>query len=233
MSSRHTVARLADLSVPDLVDVYERVLRPAFRPEELEDFDDIVEGCMCPDPPPNGVLMRDGRPLAVLLTEWYLERRVLLLTYLAVAEEARGQGVGTILADDLVAQTNSRAPEPIALAEVDDPRVWPGYKSTGDAEARLRFYERRGARLIPVSYFQPSLRGPDHRVPGMLLICLDAVSDVSRELLTLFLVEYFTACEGADSLEDPDVIGLLHDVDALDAHPILPPLSEWRSLPPP
>jgi GNAT superfamily N-acetyltransferase len=233
MSSPPTTRRLADLSRSELVELYEQVLRPAFRSEELLGLEEVVEGYTGSDAPPNGVLMRDGRPLAVLLTEWYVDRRVLLLSYLAVSEKSRGRGIGSVLADHVAGQVRDMKPPPVALAEVDDPRVWPGDEGTGDAEARLRFYARRGARLVPVSYFQPSLRGPGQRVPGMFLIQLDGTGDVSRELLAQFLQEYFTVCEGPESLADPDVVGLLHEVDALDAHPILPQLTEWRTIPPP
>lgn len=228
-----SISRLADLSEAEVNDIYDRLLRRAFRPEELLDLDELVETYTAADPPPHGVLLTAGRPVAVLLSEWYVERRVLLLSYLAVAEESRGQGAGSVLADHLADWLQAAGAQPITVAEVDDPRAWPGDSATGDAEARLRFYERRGARLVPVGYFQPSLSGPGHRVPGMFLIRLDTVPETHAGLLQQFLVEYFSVCEGPGALQDPSVVGLLREVEALGDLGHLPPLSEWRTTPTP
>lgn len=232
MTPKDEIITVGELSTSQLTDVYERLMVPAFREDELLGYEELLEVYTAMNAPPHGVVVAAGRgPVAVALTEWYVERQVLLLAYLAVAEDARGRGFGGLLSDHLTAQLSSVVPAPIAVAEVDDPRVWPGDEGTGDPEARLRFYARRGARLVPVHYFQPSLRGPGRRVPGMLLIRLDQVPGVRADLLHRFLVEYFSACEGEEALQDPAVQELLRQTSAVGARETLPPLSEWRTMP--
>lgn len=234
MTTDLRISQLSDLATSQLVEVYDSVLRPAFRSEELMTRESFVgEFASAGDGAPSHVLLEGITPVGVLLTEWYVDRQVLLLAYLAVVPRTRGQGLGTMLTDHLQMQLRQMPVEPIALAEVDDPRAWPGDEATGDAEARLRFYARRGARLVPVHYFQPRLRPGTGagRVHGMLLIRLDQRSTVASGLLRQFLTDYFTACEGAGSLTDPEVVRLLHEVSALDDNAPLPPLSEWPRSP--
>ncbi len=224
-----TIVPLAELTPPDVSDVYKRILCPAFRTDELLEFDNLVTAYTGDGEEPSCVLLESGRPIAVLLAEKYVNDQVLLLSYLAVVHESRSEGAGSLLLDTFTEWAKSLDPEPIIVAEVDDPRVWPSEVSTGDAHARLQFYERRGARLIPVNYFQPRIRASGHRVPGMFLIRLDPRIEVKPELTERFLVEYFTTCEGPNALEDPDLVELLRQVQSLYRLRILPPLSEWRN----
>lgn len=227
----YSIVPVAELSKPDIVNIYEQLLQPAFRADELLDFEDLVAYYTGIDAEPSSVLINHGQPIGVLLAERYVDDRLVLLTYLAVAETVRGRGTGSMLMDDLTAKMRLLGTEVITVAEVEDPRVWPGDAKTGNAQARLLFYERRGARLIPVTYFQPRLRESGHRVPGMFLIRVDHVKNFSKELLGQFLVEYFTACEGPETLEDPDTINLLREVEKLDASHALIPLYKWPSMP--
>jgi hypothetical protein len=90
------------------------------------------------------------------------------------------------------------------LAEIEDPRL---YEPTTEIDPwdRLRFYERLGARLLPLSYAQPPLRPGSPRVNGLLLIVMnhDGAS-LEGNLVARFLEEYYVECEGDSALEDPE-----------------------------
>lgn len=227
------VVSLAECSASETVEIYERLLRPAFRSDELLSLDEFVAAYTGEESEPSGVLLRDGKPIAAFLGEWYVDHHVLLLAYLAVDPEARGQGAGSCLIDVVVMQLQSMWPDAMVLGEVDDPRVWPGDALTGDARARLRFYERRAARLLPVRYFQPALREDMNRVHGMFLMRLDQGASAPQGDLRQFLVEYFTTCEGPGSLDDPEVAELLGAAEALDINHGLLSLSQWPRMPSP
>jgi GNAT superfamily N-acetyltransferase len=186
------------------IQLLDRCFPPAERmtPEEIRETYVTAS-----DPPPSAVVLDRNDPIAVMLGEWFQDRRVLLLTYLAVEPARRDQGLGEYLMSDVLASWY-RGAGALTLAEVEDPRFHSAHPDRGDPEARLRFYERLGADLLPLSYFQPSLRPASPRVPGMLLLRLAGRVD-PPELLRSFLAEYFNACEPDASRDDPRVAALL------------------------
>ncbi|MGJ7441691.1 GNAT family N-acetyltransferase [Aquipuribacter sp. MA13-6] len=201
-------ATLRDCDDETVRAVYEDLLAPVFRPEELLSPEELRTAYGTGGRSPSTVLLAGGRPLAVMLGEWFQDRRVLLLSYLSVSDAARGSGLGTTLLTEDLPTWWGDAPAPLVLAEVDDPAVWPSEAMGGDPQARLRFYGRHGASLAPLPYVQPSLQGSSARVDGMLLLRLgEAEGEVAG--LADFLREYFVACEGPGALDDPEVLGLL------------------------
>lgn len=131
---------------------------------------------------------------------------MLLVAYLVVAATARSGGIGARL---LSRAAPRRAPAPLVLAEIEDPRCFaPG--DAGDPVARVRFYDRAGSRLLPLPYVQPSLRPGSPRVDGLLLIAIGAPGpDVDGSLVAAFLDEYYGVCEGEQvTRTDPAYLAL-------------------------
>lgn len=196
--------RLSEVGADGAAAAYRALLKPNFPAAELmtlEELDEARRSGQCD----GWVLLRDMRPVAVMVTEDYLDGRVRLLSYLAVAEEARGHGLGQHLLATL-----ARDREPLlVLAEIQDPRFH-GPEHSGDPDARLRFYARNGWGLLPLDYFQPSLRPGSPRVARLLLITVSPpTSSVDGGLVAAFLDEYFHACEAGEALGDEDVRRLL------------------------
>jgi hypothetical protein len=107
----------------------------------------------------------------------------------------------------------------VVLGEVHDPRRWP----EGDDErpsARLRFYERHGARVLTVPWVQPRLREDGERVAGMVLLVWGRhgpPESVPAAWLRPWMTEYYLEAEGLDRpTDDPTVAALLARVDARD-----------------
>ncbi|MEA5155263.1 GNAT family N-acetyltransferase [Raineyella sp.] len=225
------VLPLAALTTAGIIEVYDELLRPSFRPEELLSIGEVLRVYAGADPAPSGVVLRDGHPLGIHLCERFVGGEVLLLSYLAVSSQARGGGIGSVLLDDVSRSRVESGPGAVVLAEVDDPRVWPATPSTGDPVARLRFYGRRGARLLPMSFTQPQLQPGVGRVPGMFLIRLDQQGDPAPDLLTRFVTEYYTECEGPEALDDPTLRTMLAAAGQIDLDRDLLPMTDWERLP--
>lgn len=101
---------------------------------------------------PTLLARRADLPLAGFATTFELSLGVVLLEYLAVAPEARSQGIGTALVSHLAART------PL-LIECDPPTT-PPHPAFGDPRRRLRFYERLGARLLTTDHLVDLGTGP-------------------------------------------------------------------------
>ncbi len=222
-------AALCDCDEVTLRAVYDDLLAPVFRPEELLSLEDLRRAYGPGGDSPSTVLLDGRRPVAVMLGEWFVSHRVLLLSYLSVSDSARGSGLGTaLLTDDLPGWWRT-APAPLVLAEVDDPGVWPSEAKGGDPRGRLRFYGRHGGSLAPLPYVQPSLKGSSARVPGMLLLRLGEGAGQAAGLAD-FLREYFVACEGPGALDDPQVRDLLDRAARCDEADEWWDVSRWSEV---
>jgi GNAT superfamily N-acetyltransferase len=213
---------VADLDDELLRRCYEQLLQPAFPASELVSLGELRDA-RSSGSTDGLVLLREGEPAGVVLTEDYLDGRVLLLCYLVVAEDLRSSGSGRRLLEEAL---RTRRPGALVLAEVDDPRCVPAGPH-GDPVRRLLFYERFGARLLPLPYVQPSLRPGSPRVDGLLLITLLAGGDaVDGQLVAAFLDEYYEACEGAGVVADDPVYRSLRAAAVADGRLPLLAMSE-------
>lgn len=150
----------------------------------------------------------DGRDVAVSVSSFDRESKVLLLVYLAVRPGIRGGGLGGALLRASQARWAEDFAPDFVVGEVERP----GDRTTadeahGDPEARLRFYRRFGALRVEAPFFQPGMHGPADRVPMYLMLL--HVADgarlaepapgqvlVAAKPLHDFLVRYITDTEG-------------------------------------
>ncbi len=209
-------------------DVYARVLAPNFPPDELTD-QKTFRACHAEASEwfPGIVAMRDGLPVGGAFGERHLPTGIVLLSYLAVVADQRGLRIGERLLSRAT-QAWSLPGTAAILAEVEDPLH---HKDVGhgDPLARRRFYARAGARIVPISYFQPSLRPGSPRVTGMLLLSLvreQRTLDAAK-LLT-FLEDYVTLCEGQLSEEDLEYASMLASVTRSGPTMELVDMGEYR-----
>jgi GNAT superfamily N-acetyltransferase len=212
-----TALALRDVDDATLARFHAELMVPMFPPAELMTYAELQaeqqsEGA-------DGTLLLDhGVPVGGIITEPYLDGRVLLVAYIVVADSLRSHGLGSELLAT-VAPSSPAAKGRLVLAEIDDPRQhFPG--PFGDPARRVRFYQREGWQLLPLPYLQPSLRPATPRVEGLLLITNSA--KVEGSLVADFLEEYFTGCEGAEGLAtDLDYQSLHHAAKGpLDLHPL-------------
>jgi hypothetical protein len=100
------------------------------------------------------------------------------------------------------------------IMEVEDPRYAQRNPALGDPQARVRFYERLGARALPVPYFQPALGLAGQRVPHMMLMVSGGAGapagtqHVNGRIVEGFLTDYLEECEGSLRLDDTNAQAL-------------------------
>ncbi|USR79816.1 GNAT family N-acetyltransferase [Arcanobacterium pinnipediorum] len=94
---------------------------------------------------------------------------VILLSWLAVGEAGRGKGVGSRLLDETVEILTKEHDPFLILIEVEDPHVHTEVTAYGDPLARMKFYERAGARRINLPFAMPREDITADVLPGMLL----------------------------------------------------------------
>jgi hypothetical protein len=214
---------------------FHALMQTAFTPAELMPYGDLRAARQSPTT--NGTLVLAGEePVAGIVTEAYQDGRILLVAYLVVAVPARNAGLGSRLLGS-VAPRDAGPDAPLVLAEVEDPRFHPP-SDRGDPVARLRFYDRAGARLLPLPYSQPSLRAGSARVDGMLLIAIGARGpDVDGRLVAAFIEEYYAASEGRRTVQEDPALAALHSTalgderGRLALHPVFA-LEAARPAPP-
>jgi GNAT superfamily N-acetyltransferase len=208
---------------------HREILAASFSPQEYAPPDDpeSAEG------PWLVLLDADGTVVGGALADSFPESNTLLVSYVATRGEWRGKLVGSHVLSAM--RERWFGPDTFAIGEVEDPRHHAADAEFGDPVARLRFYERFGVELLAMPYFQPSLQKGLPRAYHLILAVLTApasmrVGDgISGGRIGKFLQEYFTACEGPEALDDPELQWLLRWCDS--DHISLVPISELSRVP--
>lgn len=162
----------------------------------------------------------------LLVTEYYAESRCLLLSYIAVAPDMRGQGVARWLLDIQAARIASGAVsggQPVAAvyAEIHDPERIDAQDDVLDPHVRVDIMARLGARRLPVEYVQPALgpgRQPSHDLWLLVFPELAAARPASAvETLRAFLIEFYRALGSPAPDDDPAYAAVFASIDRLAA----------------
>lgn len=190
-----------ELTGDHLKQLFAAVLRESMPADELISLNDLLQAYAPPDRRDPAAVVTDaaGQVVAGMLTDVYPRSGVLLVGYIAARADHRGHGLGSELIRHCLRRWRTETSSSLILLEIDDPRFHEADERYGDPSARVRFYDRFGAVVLPLRYVQPALYADSNRVAGMLLIALADPSDgfVDTATVTTFLEEYYTACEGA------------------------------------
>jgi len=219
-----------EISLETLELVYRDLLEPSFPPTELDTFQGIQTRYLTGDSP--GIIaLLDDTPMAVAFGDYHEPSDLLLLSYLAVRPKQRGTGFGAAILRRAVDDWNERYNPMAIVAEVEDPRFHTSVKH-GDPAARLRFYDRAGAFVLPFQYFQPAVSEGMPRVRGMLLICLrPRINAIPTKSIVRFLDDYVTSCEGDDVRErDAEYLAMRNQVLSLGQEAPLWPLQRFQEI---
>lgn len=214
----------------EIADFYRLVLAPNFPDDELETSEAFAAGLVFGETRALVARTDDGVIVGGAVGDIFSRSNVLLLSYLAVPAERRGSGTGGLLMRAVTEVWGSRLNPALFIMEVEDPRYHHSDANFGDPEARVRFYERLGARALPVPYFQPALgsRGPSaRRVPHLMLMVFGGTrmpqsgQGVDGPLVELFLTEYLEGCDGPVRSDDADAQRMLAACRRPDGLPLL------------
>lgn len=157
-------------------------------------------------------LALDGDRLAGgICIEHYPRSGCGLLTYIVVAPEQRGKGIGKRLQTAAVEALYARGAR-LVFGELNDPRVTT-LEPASVAWDRVRRNQRWGARVVQTRYVQPSLG--DGRDRQLLLIALAGKTPLPQAIdgavLRAFLDEFYDVTEGGPpdpEIAIPDVVRL-------------------------
>ena len=215
---------------------YEDVLLQSFSPEELDDVDTMERGLRGDGETKvlaTVALGHDKAPVGGIVGDLYSDERVLLLSYLAVLPDMRGRGTGSELIRHALGSWRARHECDLVVAEVHDPRAWQDIAGE-DAESRLRFFGRAGARVLDVPFVQPALRLGADRVAGFLLLVMDAEAakkEISSALVAHFVERYYQVAESATEPYDPTLTELLGRINAAETIRLLS-VDEYEAIEP-
>lgn len=196
--------------------IHSELLARCFPSDTPIDLDSILNAVTAGDTSIVAILDDANHPLAFALGDHYPTARTVLLAYLAVHPDKRGQGLGTEVYQTALTTWRNQS-DCMILAEVEDPAVCDPDPTWGDPEARLRFYQRHGARhLAGIPYFQPAMNDNTDRAELLLLACHvapalqgpEGTESVSSSDLARFLRLNIEVCEGPDGI-DPRARSLL------------------------
>lgn len=209
---------------------YRDVLTPAFPVEELDD-EEALRGWYVGDVPDyaGAVAVADGKPVGVALGQYYPGCRVMLLGYLAVGGAIRAQGIGRLIMAEVLPRWEERFRPAAVLAEVENP-LHHDANEHGDPVKRLRFYDRLGALLLPLPYFQPSLHPDSGRVRGLFLISFGSRTTIPTTTVTGYLDENIDDCEGTGG-RDAEYLALRGLATRWGDDVPLWPMSRYRDVP--
>lgn len=211
-----------------LGEVYARLLVPAFPASELVGEPELEAALAEGAGSLLAVLDPEGTPVAAAFGRWSAPSRVMLLWYLAVDPSIRGHGLGGRVLAEAVGAWRGRFAPCLVLAEIEDPGG-PVHERHGDPRRRLAFYEKAGAKVLDLPYFQPGIGDPARRVHGMLLLALHVAPEyaadgaVAGAPVGAFLREYLQEAEGR-----PPVDGAAAALLAAADRPGGVPLGRWR-----
>ena len=158
----------------ELSAVHADILSPSFPLHELMTLERLTDEVENGTTSVRVVRDQDGVLAGTAIGTWYAEARVLLIDYLALRPGQRGGGLGGELLSSSVEAWAAEYDPCIVLAEVEHPDHHDAHPQHGDPEARLRFYARQGARLLPLPYFTPGVGNGKPRTGGMMLTVLHA-----------------------------------------------------------
>jgi GNAT superfamily N-acetyltransferase len=175
--NEYSLEPLETLPLPAVGDV-RRIYEEGFPPHQRADFAEVSERHRGDESAL--ALVRDGQPGGFAMLRSLGDTGWSYLRYLVVDRHQRGQGLGGVLWDQLTAWLRA-AGFTLLVFDVDDPAE-PGQEpgETSIRSRRIGFYERHGARLLPVTgYRTPHLapRAGDQDWAPMLLMAAALAGD--------------------------------------------------------
>jgi GNAT superfamily N-acetyltransferase len=231
--------RIAELTGGPVVDtIYAEILQPCFPPAEMSPVQSVHHLAEAGGGLFWAAFDEQDTVLGCAIAEWDAGPRVVLLSWIAIRPGLRGGGIGGALLDAAQAEWVARYSPCLVLAEVEDPACHQGGEAYGDPVARLAFYQRRGARILDIPYFQASLAPDLPRVPGLLLMVLHADEQfagsepgtVDGAVLREYLELYQSQCEGQVATDEEAAL-MWEAIDRPGGVPLLSPGDTGKWVP--
>lgn len=193
-------------------------------PDEREPFGNILartEKAGPDEPWTLSVIAEDkGKVTGGLIADWYPQCSSLEIIYLAVDPGSRLKGLGKRLLLDgtvmILDALGKKSGEANVYFETENPLTVSSGNSSIDPIGRLTFFDRCGAKRIPIDYVQPPLDPSTDWCRNLFLMVLpqfsSAVEGISSDELKSFLHDFF---KGLKALGNVKFDSLMDNVDKL------------------
>ena len=201
MTTAHVIDDPAQLTL-----IYDDIMATSFPATELISREELLAGAASGRLRVRAVTDDDDEIAAIAVTKRAGETAV-MLDYFATRPGGRGKGVGSRMLAALLELIRERDRPQLILAEVEHPDYHDAHETFGDPRARLRFYDRLGARVIDVPYFLGPVEPDADALHGMLLLALwvdpavETDGMLSRDADLARVLEHLT--EGIDASSHP------------------------------
>ncbi|WP_338602800.1 GNAT family N-acetyltransferase [Sulfolobus tengchongensis] len=146
----------------------------------------------------------EGKVIGFVIGDYYAEASVGIIEFLAVAEEFRGKGLGSMLEKAFVEKVSEDAKKvgkevKGILIEVED--IEKGMKNNS-----ILFWVNLGYKLIPIKYIQPPLSPGKHRAENLRLMYkpLDESDEINGKTLLNAIKDYFKYAMSIDNPEETE-----------------------------
>lgn len=126
---------------------------------------------------------------------------LVFVAYLAVSDQARAHGLGSMLLDWMFAVGTLRLRSHGLICrgmvlEAEDPALAPSREAHDEGLRRLRFFARQGGRVLPTPYLQPAIDGETVVPLSLLVIDRDpaeplADAEIPALIRTMYLEKYW------------------------------------------
>ena len=228
--SRETAARRHALMEAYAHDVYIPAFPDAVIREDPRYWVDLLDAAEPPPPPQpriEVVLLLDAEdhPVAGVTIEYYRAARIGLLTYIAVAEGARGKGIGRrlIAAARAWLDRTADAATPM-LAETERYQDAHDDAERGETDLRQKRLAGLGARMLDFDYVMPPLRPelPPYRLHLMCFLRDGEGRDSLRAPQVAAFLRELAAALGADLAAHADTADMMAALETRDTLHLLP-----------
>jgi GNAT superfamily N-acetyltransferase len=206
--------------VQSFIELYNRTFTD---PTEWEDPVLWLHHLGTPEPSPYPLLFATVVPnpgttevAAGLVYEYYRESGCALMTYLAVDEHHRRQGLAKALILHALARVKNIAkgyPKGLlaVFSEMEDPAMMEGRPTAIDPEERRSVMRTFGLRRVPIPYVQPELTGGEGRSRHLMLATRplrEGQTTLDGAIVCDFINEFYRALGIQHPESDPDYIAI-------------------------
>lgn len=119
---------------------------------------------------------------------WSTEKKVMLISWLAVHENHRGRNIGTLLIEEAMSYARDNGAL-ILLGQVENPDIFEeSHPAYGNPAKRVKFYSRFDCQRLEVPCYVPAFYDYQEPIVGVMLI-LFPLSEEQRVMKEVFLPE--------------------------------------------
>lgn len=197
------------------------IYNKAFPDNEREYFSDIIDRIITPENWGLETLIVlkivNDKVVGGVVSDWYDNSKCLEVIYIALHPQYRGKGVGYELLWDSIKMFKDKIGKCNNIfIEVEKPHNRSLMEYEMNPQKRIDFWNRCGAKHIPIKYTQPPLSKDKEAIHNLMLMVIPTVKDgkieVSKPILKEFLKDFYTGLKAENSVF---LTNMLNEIDEI------------------